>query len=139
MKTHLLALWAFVAALALMGTNSVATTDLPTQSALAAHFVWRGPWLIPYVANLIASHHARKRGSKEKHIGLQFVTSLLTLLFAVILTGLLAAINTLLNQPSDVVAGAVVMTVGLWEGLIKGLFFSVVTVLIWEKVGKRTN
>ncbi len=138
MKIHILALWALLAAIGALGSVLLAASDLPSQSALFSQLAWNGPWIIPYLCYVGATKHARRAGSKEKPVGLQFVTALLTLLFAALLTGLMAGINTLLNQPSDIISSAVIMVVGLWESLLKGLFFSVITVMISDKLRKKT-
>jgi len=130
---RILPLYGLAAAILIIGNLFLITSGLPSTSRLLSTLAFNAPWLIPYVANLAGAHHAHKRGSKEKSIGLHFVTSLWTLGFAALITGLLAGINTQLNQPLDIIADAIILVVGMWEGLLKGLFFSAITSFIWTK------
>lgn len=130
---RILPLYGFLGAVLVIGNLFlIASGNLP-HSRIVTLIVFNGPWLFPYAMNLAGARHAHKLGSKEKAIGLHFVTSLWTLAFAAALTALIAGINTQLNQPLDIIQDAVILVVGMWEGLIKGLFFSVITAFIWSK------
>ena len=123
-------IYGFVTALLLGAMTVLANTDLPEQSRLIMFFVWRGPWLVPYLAYMGSGIHKRRRGSKEKPMGIQFITALWTLGSAILITSILWLVNLSFDLPFNPAEAGVIMTVGLWEDMIKGLFLSMITVTL---------
>lgn len=134
MKVWVEPTYGFLGALLLVGITSWVNWD----SGYAVTVPWRGSALIPYAACLIAGFHKQWQGSKEKAIGIQFMTSIWMVFFSTGLSFLLYWITKLLAIPNESLQASVVMTVGLWEEMLKGLLFAVITQAIvpksfWER------